>query len=280
MAKKLKDLNVLEISLVPKGANQKTYAIVKSEDGKEIMISKELLHSLSKTLTNETEISALLEKENLPQSASESLLGAIRLLANAELPENSRGEVLTKLLKLTIGEKEMSDKKEDKTQETPVSKTDDKALENVTKEFQGKIAELTKALEGSNTRVKEMAEQLEKERSELKEKEFVAKAEGYKHLGADKAKLAKALRAVSEKCPEACAELEKVLSAANTAIEKGGLFDEKGSSQTGGANDVLSQIEKIAKDIVEKEKVSPAKAEALAWERNPELYTKAKNGGK
>lgn len=286
MAKQLKDLTVVEVSLVPRGANKKTFMLIKSEDGEDMVlnISKELILSLSKSLGDESKILELLEKSKLPKSASEYLLGAIRLInsASAELPEDSREEILSKIFTLTgIGEKSMTVKKEDEVadnaHETPAPKPDPSAVkaEEVSKELKGKVETLEKALESSDKRFKEAMEALQKEREERKTKEFVSKAESLvSNLGVEKEKLGLALKAVSENCPaEVYATLEQVLSAANKAVEKSGLFSEVGSSQAGSQN-LEEQITKIAKEIEISEKVSPTVAESLAWQRNPKLYAK------
>jgi len=92
-------------------------------------------------------------------------------------------------------------------------------------------------------------------KDKLANNEFVQKAETeYKHLGSAE-DLAPILKEASEKLEaETFEKLEGVLKAANGRIEKGGLFKEFGSrgETDESAGDAMSQIEKMAAELVEK----------------------------
>ena len=99
LANELRDLQVEEVSLVPRGANRKRFVLLKSASalgGNSVMYDETLLDRvLSTDLENEAEIEQVLKAQGLSEKATNAVKGALRLL-NAyrdELP----GDILNTL---------------------------------------------------------------------------------------------------------------------------------------------------------------------------------------
>jgi hypothetical protein len=75
-----------------------------------------------------------------------------------------------------------------------------------------------------------LSSQLAEEQDRRKQKEYVEKAQGFKHLGANTEELATTLKTIASRDPEAAAKVESVLKAADAQIKAGGaLYGELGS---------------------------------------------------
>lgn len=88
MAHRLSQLIVNEVSLVPKGANKKRFALIKSEKGDPDM--EELLNAVSQAkLENEDKIDEICKQAKLSDNAIAAVKGALRLLmaVRQELPD-------------------------------------------------------------------------------------------------------------------------------------------------------------------------------------------------
>ncbi len=218
--RKLIDLVVEEVSLVPRGANNKTFLLFKSMDGK--------------------------MKTNTEPGGSEGN------------PVLSGQEGIEKQLDL--------------------EKTRREALEKQVQDLEKAAGEkvlLEKRLADLETENQATKERLEKAENQRILKEHIEKAEKiYPHAG-DPAKIALITKAVEQKAPEAWAELEPILKAMSEQIEKGALFRElgKSTSQESDDNTALTEINKMAKERIEKGLETDF---ATAWTKvvkaDPELY--------
>lgn len=218
--RKLVDLVVEEVSLVPRGANNKTFLLFKSMDGK--------------------------MKTNTEPGGSEGN------------PVLSGQEGIEKQLDL---EKAKTDALEKQVQD----------LEKAA----GEKVILEKRLADLETENRATKERLEKAENQRILKEHIEKAEKiYPHAG-DPAKTALITKAIEQKAPEAWAELEPILKAMSEQIEKGALFGElgKSTSQVSDDNTALTEINKMAKERIEKGLDTDfATAWTMVVKADPELY--------
>lgn len=153
-------------------------------------------------------------------------------------------------------------------------------VSKILKSVDPKIAPALEALFKQNKEAMERAEKIQKdldaERSDRKEKEFVEKAAKLE-VGGDKAELAKILKTLDASNPELAAKLEAVLKGAGEQIAKGKLFAEHGvQAETPTGSDAWAKIEQMAEGLVKKsgEKITKAAAieEVLATVEGKELY--------
>ena len=218
--RKLIDLVVEEVSLVPRGANNKTFLLFKSMDGK------------MKTTTE---------------------------------PGGSEGNPV-------LSGQEGIEKQLD------LEKTRREALEKQVQDLEKAAGEkvlLEKRLADLETENQATKERLEKAENQRILKEHIEKAEKiYPHAG-DPAKIALITKALEQKAPEAWAELEPILKAMSEQIEKGDLFKElgKSTSQDSDDNTALTEINKMAKERIEKGLDTDfATAWTMVVKADPELY--------
>ena len=218
--RKLIDLVDEEVSLVPRGANNKTFLLFKSMDGKMKTNTEPGGSDGNPVLSGQEGIEKQLDLENTRREALEKQVQDL---------EKAAGEKV-------ILEKRLAD------------------------------------LETENQATKERLEKAENQRIL---KEHIEKAEKiYPHAG-DPAKIALITKALEQKPPEAWAELEPILKAMSEQIEKGALFRElgKSTSQESDDNTALTEINKMAKERIEKGLDTDF---ATAWtgvvKADPELY--------
>ncbi|NPV72074.1 MAG: hypothetical protein HPY55_15825 [Firmicutes bacterium] len=268
---KLTGLDVVEVSLVTRGANRKKFALFKSEEGE--AVNTEILKAVLETpLEDEQKVDEVLKAAKLSEKAQNAVKGALRLL-NAyreELPK----DVLKTLADLAGYEYPAPKEGKDKyAYPAPTKKADGSW------DFSGipeGVRPMVEALWKENEEIRKKAEDTEKllkaERDERLRKEFIAKAAGYKHLAVQPEEFGLVLKALAEKAPEELAKIEAVLKAADEAIGQGKLFAEAGRGGE-GAGSTWAKIEKMASEIVQKDgKMTREQAIAKVLEEHPELY--------
>lgn len=144
---------------------------------------------------------------------------------------------------------------------------------------------------GQQEAVKKAAEleaTLKKERDERRAKEFIAKAETFKHYVGDKAALAKDLQALSDSNNELYEKIVKQLEATDSQAEivAKAAFKEIGSQLPGntGTHDAWAKIEKLAEGVVAKSDKVMTQANAiesvLLTREGQALYEEYKNSRK
>lgn len=131
-------------------------------------------------------------------------------------------------------------------------------------------------IEAQNARLVEAENIAKAEKDARLEREFIAKAETLPNVGEDRSEFGGLLRRISESISKEDAEaLDKVLTAANVAIEKSALFGEKGRA---GEHTISASAQAAAEDI---RKADPTltieQAQARAFEQNPDLFAEALN---
>lgn len=295
MSNILHDLKAFEVSLVPKGANQKKFIIYKSEDGEEEMdgILKELLE---KDLENEEQVDEILKEKKLTKEATAAVKSALKILGayKSEMPEGIMGN-LANLLGLTMEDKAKKEdnpgpgtktKKEDTTGTkegengengqkggATVMQKEDISKLDLPEEVKKTLAILWKQNEDISKQNELLNQQIQKaqEQKELEKYEQVAK--GFKNVSVNPKEFAPILKTIAEKSGEdAVNKVMEVLKGADTALKKSGLFTEIGKT-SGGAVSTWDKIEQAAKTVVTKENISKEEAITRAIEQNPELYS-------
>jgi hypothetical protein len=110
----------------------------------------------------------------------------------------------------------------------------------------------------------DLEQKLEVERTNRVTKEFNEKAAGFKHIGADKDKVAAILKSTAEKNPEQLAALEEVLKGVDAQVATGDLYKELGSGLQSSGKTTYEMIEKAAEGFVQKSGQTMTKEAAVA----------------
>jgi hypothetical protein len=237
----LTDLEIDEVSLVEKGANNKKIIFKSFEDS-------------DMTSTNKEETKA--EEETISKSA-ENVETVIKEASPAPADVEKEGE-------------EKRDEEDEKEPEGEVSKS-----------LVKKMAQTEKALENARIEKAALAQEVEQIRKALQDelnrrilKEHIEKASvEYVRLGKPD-DVGLIMKEASEKLsPEIYGKLSGLMKTANARIEAG-LFQEVGKSGFAPGSSVVEKVRAIAKSYVEKSagSMTMAQAEARAWADNPDLY--------
>ena len=272
MPKRLSDLDVVEVSLVPKGANRKKFLLMKEVNG---MDMEELYKIVMETeLEDEDKVDEVLKAE-LSDKAANAVKGALRLL-NAykdELPKN-----IIKTLADLIGygypepaEKAKKDEEEYGYPKPKVKKEDGSLdLEAIPEEVRPAIEALWKEHEEAVRKAEELEARLQEERDRQLTKEFVAKAAEFRNLSAKPDDLGPVLKRISELSAEDYGLIESVLKAADEALEGNRLLEEIGSGMSGG--EIMGEVEGLAQQLVQKDGLTHEQAVDRVLTMHPELY--------
>jgi len=250
-----------EISLVPFGANNRTFALVKGLEN----IDPEKIFWLSKEEKEQIKKMIILNKgENMP--TDEEIKKAADEKARLEK------EAAEKKAKL---EKEEADKK------AAIEKAEKMKAEEIAKELAEKdrLAKENIALRDlinkSNERA-ENAEKLAKEEKQIRlKKEQVDFAKENLGLLGNPDEIGAMLHVIKELDAKVYESLTVTLKSANEKIKSGVFTDELGKDSTKTAQRVgkeFNSLQLAAKNIMEKEKVPYDVAVTKAIEQNPKLY--------
>ncbi len=282
--KRLRDLEAVEVSLVPKGANRKRFLIFKEDDPPMQEILKAILET---ELDDEKKVDEVLKAAKLSDKAQNAVKGALRLL-NAykdELPK----DIMKTLAGLAgYGYPEPTEKQKGKDKDddedkkkkygypAPVKKEDGSwDFSGIPEEVRPMVEALWKEHLEEVKKREELERVLKEERDKQARKEFIQKAATeFGNLPVKPEEFGLVLKGLAEKAPEEYAKLEGVLKAANEAIEKGALFAEVGRSGALPGASAMSKIEAVANSLVQKDaSMTKEQAIAKALELHPELYT-------
>lgn len=284
---KLRDLEAVEVSLVPKAANKRRFLIFKSEEEEKPM--EEILKAILETdLEEENKVDEILKAAKLSGKAQNAVKGALRLL-NAykdELPKDIMKTLAglagygypepTKKAKNKEDEEE-EDKKKKKYGYPAPTKKEDGSLDfsGIPEEVRPVVEALWKEHEAAVKKAEELEKVLKEERDKQLRKEFVQKAATeFANLPTKPEEFGLVLKELAEKAPEEYAKLEGVLKAADEAIRKSALFSEIGCSGGFGGGTAMTKIEAAANSLVQKDaNMTREQAIAKALEVHPELYT-------
>lgn len=120
--------------------------------------------------------------------------------------------------------------------------------------------------------------ELQKERDDRRDAEFVAKAATWEHLTVNPKEIGPALRQLTDIAPALAAQVEKALEAANAQAESANIFEEigRGSAPTNG--NAFTQIQSLAKSAFDKgEFPTMEQAVSAVVQQNPDLYAAHRN---
>lgn len=256
--KRLKNLEVFEVSFAANPANKKKFFLIK--EGERL---NKILELLNTKFENEKNIEEIITKMEISEEAKEAIKGALKLLYayKDEIPPEIIAE-LTKLLGLEYAEpqypppaeqqkekEEEEEEEEKKESESPVIK---EQIEKIMKENQ------------------ELKERLQKEIRERKIKDALLMIEkDLSHLPEKGENLAKILVELEERIPEYYPNLLKFLKGYSEAVKE--LTKEIGTSNEPHTN-TWAKIEALAKELMQKEKITKEQAIAKVLEQNPYLY--------
>jgi len=268
---RLKDLDAVEVSLVPRGANKKKFLIFKEVDSPMEEILKAVLET---ELENESRVEEVLKAAKLSDKAKGAVKGALRLL-NAykdELPK----DIMKTLAELadygypapTEKAKGKKDEEEDEKKKygypAPTKKEDGSYdFSSIPEEVRPAVEALWKEQQEAVKKAEELEKVLKEERDKQLRKEYIQKAADFGLV----------LKGLAEKAPEEYAKLEGVLKAANEAIEAGALYAEVGRGGAPAGDSAVAKVEAMAAGLVQKDaNLSRADALAKVLAENPQLY--------
>ena len=293
MSKKteLRELETVEVSLVDKGANKRTFAIKKSEK-KEMDVIEAILAA---PFEKGDAIMDRLKKAELSEQAVEGIKSAVQILSafQEEVPAN----LLKDLMALGGFSKQEEEEDEEKPEaaeeaapdgETPEADEEEEAekqedeeedeeemqkrLAALPKNMRSMVEQLWKSNKSAITKAEELEAKIKKAEDEkrLSECVAIAKAEfGALPVKAEKLGLfIKSLDGMND-----ADFVLGLLRSSNEMIAANGLTTEIGKS-TSVTNDKTSiaKAERMADALMEKEGITKAKALASVWKNNPSLY--------
>lgn len=290
MARKLSNLRPSEVSLVPRGANEQEFLIVKGDDGMSALLKAVKDAGLSGKLAPKVTRALEQVQKETTERGQEALRAALEILMSVK--EELPAELLRALMaEAGLGNPEPVEQEDPKEEEeAPIQKEDgswdfSKVPAAAVRVWKEKIA--------SDARLAKIEKQLADERDVRITKEFIEKAAEFKHLGVKTEDLGLVLKELSEKAPGAAALMEPILKSLDQKIAAGGIYSEIGTSRSGSTgapvarNDSFNapteaegKINQIAKGLVEKDgtgKVTQLQAIAKAWRDNPTLYREHRN---
>lgn len=270
---RLKNLEAVEVSIVPRGANRRKFLIFKGDDVK--MLDFESIMDIE--LENEQEVDNVLKAEGLSEKAINAIKGALKLL-NA-FKEELPGDILSKLAGLAgYGYPEPTSKEEPKEEDKEGVKKDGALdIKSLPEDLRPSIERLWKEHQELVKKNEELEALLKAEQEQKLIREFVQKAETeLSNFPAKPEELGLLLKSISEKAPEEYQKLEDVLKSANEMLKESNLFRETGrnSSAPGSVEDKLSAM---AQEIMKSEpSLSFEQAYVKALYMNPDLYKEYK----
>ena len=160
--KKLKNLSVVEVSLVGRPANGKTFLLAKGEQ--KMQLSETLQNIVSTAFDTEEKFLEALKKEEieLTDEAKSALMSAMRMLAaySEELPSDLMG-----IIRQSLGMEDETKADEVESEKSAETEPTEKQ-ERLEAETQDDVDEVTKAIENLPEDIKSTVENLWKEKQE------------------------------------------------------------------------------------------------------------------
>lgn len=285
----LKGLNVEEISLVAKPANERRFLLLKQKGGSVVELDNVLksLEDLEIDLENEEAIEKALKKAKLSDQACKAVKGALKLMSAYK--EQMPKDMMTKMAAMAgYGNPEMEYEKPIEQQMKPPKggkevppyvppkkvKKDDGTLdlEAVPEESRELVSMLWKEHETAVQKALTLEKDLKVERDIRITKEFIDRGTKFPNIGTPEI-IGSILRKAFDVSDEYGNQVEGILKDTNARIEKSALFTEVGSNATGAAESVWAKIEELAKGIVVKgQGQTMAQAIDRVLAENPQLY--------
>lgn len=275
MAKSLlTNLDTLEVSLVGRGANKRTFAIRKA--GETTMeIDKVTAAILEAPFEYEDKVEAVLKAEpEMDASAKKQIKQALKLLS--AFKDQLSGPAF-KTLAGIVGFKQLG---EDGAPSDEYGMTE-KALKGLSPDAKAQIEALWKANRDEIKKREELETVLKAERDANVRKQYVAKAAAeYAHVpGITAEKLGMLLKSLNDTSKADAEQLEAVLKSVEAAIVSSELFKSNGHTQGIDENSPEVKLDKLAKDLVSKSEggLKYHQAYEKVLKTHPELYAEHRN---
>lgn len=250
------DLRVDRVDLVGEGANSEAHIKLYKSKRKEFSMDyNEIISKMSPEQAKVIQDEIAKSKKEAEEAIAKAKKEAEEDIAKA------KDEAETFKKEAEAKKKEMEDAKGcSKPSEEEVMKSLDPAVQEIFKSMRAQ---------------KEAAESVVRQLNEQKiHDEAISKAKDLKALPVEQDKLVEIVKGIKP-------EVYELLKTANDSLINSGLFDEVGKSRQDptGSYDAWALIEKKAKDIESRDKVTSQKAIATAIKENPDLYRNYVNGG-
>lgn len=247
----LKNLEVLEVSLVDRPANKRRFLLTKRE-GELAVASEEMIALiLESDLENEAEIDEVLK--DTPDSAKEALKGALKLY-NAHREDLDGAVVKSLLIKSgLIADEEEEEEEEDEGTDAVVKADGTVDLEKVPEHLRPMIESLWKERTEASEEVATLKAEIAKREEEAEMKMYLAKAEGF-HLPAENDAFAVVLRDVGKNLPDHAQFLDDLFTKMSNLIDVSKALEESGSTGATNVQSAWDKADQMAKDLVVQEK--------------------------
>ena len=286
----LTDLETVEVSLVPAGANlKKRFPIMKrNEEGS----MSDILHAVIDAQTSdESHFDKVAKSANLSEEAAAAVKGAMKILnaysdmipAEQALAVVSEGLGVKKATEFEEGKESegttIADEEEDEAEKAKKENPDSlqKSLDALDPAIREQVTALWKSQKEAIAKADKLEKSLAKERDERVRKEFISKAQTEFRFvpGKSPEELGLMLKSLYAMDSQIAKDIEGIFKSVSAMVEKGEQRDERGSSMTGEAasGSAYSKLDNIAKSRVAKSDESYAKAFEKAMRDNPGLYT-------
>lgn len=256
---RLENVEPLEVSLVPKGAVQRDFLILKNKEGKAEMSEEQ----------KQDEVNKQEEDYNEKQEDVDVREVAANLAKIWDITTGEALELIDTLEPQTALEQSNPDHYEDEEEVN----MEDIAKSDLPDEVKEQVEVIFKEQEKMRKENKEIRKQLQQEIEEKRKQEFVAKAEQFENISVDPDEFGVVLKNISETSEDAYNKVMEVLKSADEVVKQGDLFVEKGSSLENTKSDSWGKIEKTAENLKNNDP-SMSKEQAInkALKDNPDLY--------
>lgn len=264
---RLSDIETMEVSLVPQGANNKKFFLLKTASGDSVLKAQAFLTKLSEMKAEEA------------KKVCAGLQGEVKeVLISLCKSNQNNNQLLSELLaeSVTDGGPLMSEEKK----ETAPEVKEEVAQETTQETTEAKAEEQVEKLMKETADLRKKNEELAKSLNEITEanllKEYVAKAGEFKNLSISPEEFGPVLKTLATQTPEAFEKVMAVLKAADESLNQSELFKSAGSEAQGTTGDSWARIEKLAEGLIEKSEKGFSKAKAieqvLKTEEGKKLY--------
>ena len=289
----LTDVETLEVSLVPEGANlKKRFPVLKSSETK----MSDILHAVIDAPSSEdTKFDQVVKSSALGENAeaAEAIKGAMKILnaySDSISPADALG-VLAEGFGVQKAEYKKAEEEEEDAEkasefeegkESEGTKLSDegeieKSLEALPANARKQITALWKSNREHVAKSEKLEKALKVERDERLRKEFVEKAKtDFPYVpGKSSEEVGLMLKSLHVLAPKIAEDIEGIFKSVSATIEKAGLLQELGSGMTnrGDGASAYAKLDGMARESVSKSGGSYAKAFETVMQNNPELYS-------
>jgi hypothetical protein len=300
----LSELDVVEVSLVDKAANKRQFLVMKSQDGgsnmNELILNcedgmEDVLEAVAKVDKGTADIlkSILADDKNVAEAIAKAaeeirpaMSMALKALATVKKDLGTGAlEMIAKALEIELPTVEVEVEKAADGEDDEAKKAIKKAAPGVVfkedgspdfatvpEEVRPMLEMLWKQNEESVKKATAMELTLKAERDDRLNKEFITKAEDFKHLSVEAAKFGPILKNAFEKLDQSeYDELMRVLKAADKGMSE--VFKETGSENDddNGEATATQKLEKHASTIAKRDGISLEVAFVKAMDEYPDL---------